>query len=105
LVLQRRNQPIQYVTSVFALAFGDSRSVDASRADRWATVFHHTDGITNLRQHRRGWLCSAGDRVLVGLKHDVQRGLSVPGDGSAVKTPREVVEQASQAVCIVLVAP
>jgi hypothetical protein len=29
----------------------------------------------------------------------------VPGDGSAVKTPREVVEQASQAVCIVLVAP
>src|SRR6266851_57596 len=36
---------------------------------------------------------------------DVPRGLSVPGDRSAVKTPREVVEQASQAVCIVLVAP
>jgi S1-C subfamily serine protease len=36
---------------------------------------------------------------------DVPRGLSAPGDRSAVKTPREVVEQASQAVCIVLVAP
>ena len=36
---------------------------------------------------------------------DVPHAPTAPGDRSAVKTPREVVEQASQAVCIVLVAP
>jgi S1-C subfamily serine protease len=36
---------------------------------------------------------------------DVPRGLSATGDRPAAKTPREVVEQASQAVCIVLVGP
>jgi S1-C subfamily serine protease len=36
---------------------------------------------------------------------DVPRGLSAPGDRPAAKTSREVIEQASQAVCIVLVAP
>ena len=36
---------------------------------------------------------------------DMPRGLNVPGYRPAVKTPREVVEQASRAVCIVLVGP
>lgn len=36
---------------------------------------------------------------------DVPRGLRAPGDRPAAKTPRDVVEQASQAVCIVLVGP
>jgi S1-C subfamily serine protease len=36
---------------------------------------------------------------------DVPRGLPAPGDRPAAKAPREVVEQASQAVCIVLVGP
>ena len=36
---------------------------------------------------------------------DVPRGLHAAGDRPAARTPREVVEQASQAVCIVLVGP
>jgi hypothetical protein len=36
---------------------------------------------------------------------DVPRGLRAPGDRPAAKTPREVVDLASQAVCIVLVGP
>jgi hypothetical protein len=36
---------------------------------------------------------------------DVPRGRSAPGDRPAARMPREVVEQASQAVCIVLAGP
>jgi S1-C subfamily serine protease len=36
---------------------------------------------------------------------DVPRGLGAPGARPAAEAPREVVEQASQAVCIVLVGP
>jgi len=36
---------------------------------------------------------------------DVPHAMATPGDRPAAKTPRDVVEQASQAVCIVLVAP
>ena len=36
---------------------------------------------------------------------DVPHAPTAPGDRPAAKTPRDVVEQASQAVCIVLVAP
>ena len=36
---------------------------------------------------------------------DVPRGRSAPGDRPAARTPREVVDQASQAVCIVLAGP
>ena len=36
---------------------------------------------------------------------DVPRGVSASGDRPAATTPRDVVEHASQAVCIVLVAP
>jgi hypothetical protein len=36
---------------------------------------------------------------------DVPRGLCAAGDRPAARTPREVVEQAAQAVCIVLVGP
>ena len=36
---------------------------------------------------------------------DVPRGVSASRDRPAATTPRDVVEQASQAVCIVLVAP
>ncbi len=36
---------------------------------------------------------------------DVPRGRSAPGDRPMARTPREVVEQASQAVCIVLAGP
>ncbi len=36
---------------------------------------------------------------------DVPRGLRASGDRPVAKTPRDVVEQAAQAVCIVLVGP
>jgi hypothetical protein len=36
---------------------------------------------------------------------DVPRGLRATSDRPAARTAREVIEQASQAVCIVLVAP